>query len=171
MAKTTHHHIVIIRTDRPDAVSTRIVSAFEGAQDAAAPSDVIRTTIRQIVEGGGDVGQPAKSAVLGILRGAEVTGVATMDAIRYVAESVIRNTAEAAGDVGLAAKGIVEGSIEGARELDLDVLEAASTAATAALRAARDIGAETGARVLVALTGTIAGVQVLLGGSCPTLLN
>ena len=156
------------RAPAPEAVSSRIMTAFGRAPEAGAPADVIRSMIRVIVSGGGDVRQPAKGAVLGLLRGTEVTGGATLEAIRYAAESVIRTTAEAAGDIAKAARGIVEGSIQGARELDLDVCEAASTAAHAALKAARELGSEAGLRVLHALTGDIAGVQLVQNGSYET---
>lgn len=175
--KTVHQRIEVIRprtvrgaeglmdAATPESVSRRITPAFDGELGAASPADVIRSTIRLIVEVGGDVGQPAKGAVLGILRGTEVTGGATLDAIRATADSVIRFTAEAAGDVARAALGTVEGSIQGARELDLDVFESATAAAHAALRAARDVGAESASRVLRALNGNIAGVQMAMGGS------
>ena len=128
----------------------------------AALGDVASGAVHGAAEVGGDLGQPTRGIMLGVLRGSQGEGVQLLDTIRHTAHVAIWDTADVVGDLEAAATGLVAGAIDGAKELGIAIEQAAAAAADGALKAAGQVGSPAVSAVRKAVTKPINGVKVAL---------
>jgi hypothetical protein len=133
-----------------------------GGEFLALGAGVVTGAVHAVTEKGSEVGNHARSIMVGVLCGTEQVGKASADTVSTNAAALVTGAAAVGGNIAHTARGAIEGAIEMARDLGISVEKAAAAAGSGALKAATDIGPPAVSLVRKTLSGTISGVKVVV---------
>jgi hypothetical protein len=130
-----------------------------------ALSDIVKVTVKKVIESRSDTHTVIKGLVIGILKLCKNLDENIYEIINYLTTLIIGTVKECQGNLPLAAQALAEGIWEATRELNIDVRRCVLEAATTAVITTYEVDALTGEKVKEALIDTITEIDIISLGS------